>query len=106
MPDPASIPAAFASVKSAIEIAKLIKDSGASLEKAEVKLRLADLVSTLADARMELAEVQEAMASKDARIRELESAFQTKSALKRVGDAMYACDDSGTPTGQAFCIGC
>ena len=61
MPDIASIGAALASIKTATEIAKLIKDSGASLEKAEVKLQIANLISSLADAKIELAELQTEM---------------------------------------------
>ena len=61
MPDLASISAALASIKTATEIAKLIKDSGASLEQAEVKLQIANLISSLADAKIELAELQTEM---------------------------------------------
>ena len=61
MPDIASIGAALASIKTATEIAKLIKDSGASLEQAEVKLQIANLISSLADAKIELAELQTEM---------------------------------------------
>ena len=44
----------FTSVKTAIDIAKLIKDSGVSLEKAEVKLQLAELIGALANVKIEL----------------------------------------------------
>jgi len=38
------IAVAVGSVKSAIEIAKLLKDSAGSFDKAEVKLQLAELI--------------------------------------------------------------
>jgi len=58
MPDITSIGAVLTSIKTATEIAKLIKDSGASLEQAEVKLQIANLINSLADAKIELAELQ------------------------------------------------
>lgn len=69
--DIASISAALAGIKSATEIAKIIKDSGASLEQAEVKLKLAELIGALADAKIEIANIREDMSSKDGQIKEL-----------------------------------
>ncbi|XQF94157.1 hypothetical protein ACOBV9_23035 (plasmid) [Pseudoalteromonas espejiana] len=48
MPDIASIGAALASIKATTDIAKLIKESGTSLEQAEVKLQIWNLISSLA----------------------------------------------------------
>lgn len=42
-----------------------IKDSGTSLEKAEVKLQIAELISSLADIKIELADVQGILIEKD-----------------------------------------
>ena len=41
---------AVGSIKSAIDIAKVLKDGADTLDKAEVKLQLAELISSLADA--------------------------------------------------------
>jgi ribosomal protein L37AE/L43A len=59
--DIASISTAVSSVKTAIDIAKLLKDSADSFEKAEVKLQLAELISSLADAKLHIAEIQDAL---------------------------------------------
>ena len=59
------IAVAVGSVKSAIEIAKLLKDSADSFDKAEVKLKLAELIGSLADAKMQIAEIQEALMDSD-----------------------------------------
>ncbi len=67
--DMASISAALSSIKTATEIAKLIKESDVSLEKAESKLKLADLISALADAKIQIAEIQQIIIEKDAEIR-------------------------------------
>lgn len=67
--DMASISAALVSIKTATDIAKLIKDSDVSLEKAESKLKLAELISALADAKIQIADVQQFLIEKDAEIR-------------------------------------
>ncbi len=46
--DIAAIGSLLSSLKTATDIAKFIKDSDVSLEKAETKLKLAELVSALA----------------------------------------------------------
>ena len=69
----AAITAALSGIKSATDIAKLIKNSGVSLEAAEIKLKLADLIEALADAKIELANVKELVASKEDEIKALEA---------------------------------
>jgi hypothetical protein len=54
VPDIASITSALSSIKAASDIVKLVRESGLTLEKAEVKLKLAELVEKLADAKLEL----------------------------------------------------
>ncbi len=76
--DITSFSAALAGIKSATEIAKIIKDSGASLEKAEVKLQLADLISALADAKIEMANIREVISEKEAEINELRKELEIK----------------------------
>ena len=76
--DMASITAALGSIKAAAELAKLIKDSGASLEQAEVKLKIAELISALADAKIELATIQGVLLEKDLKIDELTKLIDQK----------------------------
>jgi hypothetical protein len=106
MPDITTIATVLSSLKTATDIAKFLRESDLSIERAELKLKLADLISALAETKMELAELQEAISGKDKRIAELEEAFESKDSLVRKGDAMYAKDDSGKPTGVAFCLRC
>lgn len=75
MPDIATIGAILNSVKAATEIAKFLKDTDISLEKAEAKLKLAELVSALADTKLEIAEIQELLIEKDKKIKELQYAL-------------------------------
>ena len=81
MTDITTISAALGSIKVATDIARLIKDSGASLEQAEVKLQIAELIVSLADAKIELAEVQVLLSSKDREIEELKKKLITKEAI-------------------------
>lgn len=79
--DLTSISTVLGSLKTATEIAKLIKESDWSLEKAETKLKLAELISALADAKIEVTEIQQVLIEKDSKIRELEETLLTKQKL-------------------------
>lgn len=106
MPDFATIGAALSSIKTATDIVKFLRGSDLSLERAELKLKLADLLSSLADAKIELIEVQETLAGKDKKIAELEDAFHKKDSLVRQYDAYYTADENGKPTGVPYCLRC
>lgn len=106
MPDIATIGAALSSIKTATEIVKFLRESDTSLERAEMRLKLADVVSALADAKMEIVDVQETLAQKDQRISELEEAFQSKDALVKHYDAYYARNSEGKAIGAPFCLRC
>jgi hypothetical protein len=80
--DVAAISAVLSSIRTATEIAKLIKDSDISLEKAEIKLKLAELISALADAKIEMAEIQQTLLNKDDELRKLREQFVVKENLK------------------------
>ncbi|MEZ9897582.1 hypothetical protein AB4379_09015, partial [Vibrio breoganii] len=67
----AAITGALSGIKAASEIAKIIKDSGTSLEAAEIKFKLAELIDALADAKIEVADFKELISLKDDQINEL-----------------------------------
>ena len=79
--DITSIATVLNSLKTATEIAKLIKNSDVSLEKAESKLKLADLISALADAKIEVTEIQQSLLEKENVILELKSKLEVKSKI-------------------------
>jgi hypothetical protein len=106
MPDITSIAAILSSIKTATDIAKFLRESDLSLERAELKLKLADLVGALAEAKMELAGIQETLSAKDKQIASLEEAFESKDSLVRRYDAYYLADENGNPTGTAYCLRC
>lgn len=79
--DITTIATLLGNVKTATEIAKAIKDSGTTLEAAEVKFKLAELISALADVKMEAATVQTELLDAQEQIRKLEAAAKQRAAL-------------------------
>ncbi|WP_421781829.1 hypothetical protein [Kiloniella litopenaei] len=104
MADIAAIAGILGSVKTAVEITKLIKDSSDSLEQAEVKLKLAELIGALADVKMEAAEIQTHLIARDERIRELEQKLKTKDDV--VYEAPYYWLINGDDKDGPFCQKC
>ncbi len=79
--DMSAISAILGSIKTASDLAKLIKDSGISLQEAEGKMKLADLISALADAKIEMASVQQVLIEKDSEIHKLQEKLEIKKKL-------------------------
>lgn len=99
-----TIAAVISSIKSATDIAKLLKETDLSLEKAEVKLKLSDLYSALADAKMQIADIQDLLREKDSKIRELEEALTVNASLEYEAP-YYWCVRDGKKDGP-FCQQC
>jgi hypothetical protein len=106
MVDLSIISGVLSSLKTATDIAKFLRESDLSLEKAELKLKLADLIGSLADAKIQTVEIQEDLQNKDKRIAELEEAFGTKDDLVRHLDAYYTVNEAGKPVGIPYCLKC
>ncbi|KPF41550.1 hypothetical protein IP80_21135 [beta proteobacterium AAP65] len=106
MPDIAAISSVLSSLKTATEITKLIRESDVSLEKAELKMKLAELMGALADAKIEMTAVQETISDRDQRIAELEDSFEKKASVFRHYDAYYIEGEAGSPLGQPHCLRC
>ncbi|ENO1850667.1 hypothetical protein [Vibrio vulnificus] len=104
MVDISMLSAALGSVKTATEIAKLIKESGTSLEKAEVKLQIAELISTLADIKMELADVQTLLIQKDEEIAALQNKLMLKESV--IWEKPYYFIKDGEKKDGPYCQQC
>jgi len=104
MPDIATIGAALGSIKTATDIAKIIKDSGSSLEQAEIKYKVAELISALADAKIEIADVQGIILDKDRVINELRESIEKKESLQ--WDKPYYWKVSGDDKDGPYCQKC
>lgn len=106
MPDISVISSVLTSLKTATDIAKFFRETDFSLEKAELKLKLAELMSALADAKMEMSSVQDTITERERRIAELEEAFQRKATVVRDRDAYYNVGEDGKPIGSPMCLRC
>ncbi|UCH95558.1 MAG: hypothetical protein JSV88_01585 [Candidatus Aminicenantes bacterium] len=104
MTDITAVTSLLGSLKTAIDIAKLITASDLSLEKAETKLKFADLISALANARVEVAGLQNLISEKDEKIKKLEEALEIKQKLRYEAPYYWLVDDS-TKEGP-FCQVC
>lgn len=82
MSDLASIQDVLASIKTATGIARSIRRADASPEKAESKMKLAELLDALAQAKTKIAGIEELLLEKDRRIRELEQATDIRGRRK------------------------
>jgi hypothetical protein len=102
--DVLTISAALKTIKTAADIAKVIKESNASLERAETKLQLAELMSTLADAKIQLTEIQQLIIDKDLQIRSLQEQLALRESL--VWEAPYYWLMNGELKDGPFCQHC
>lgn len=106
MPDLTTISTILSSVKAATDIAKFISGADLSLEKAEMKMKVAELISCLADTKIATAEINDIIRQKDDKIKELEEAFALKQKLKLYKDAYYEMNERGIPLGHPYCAHC
>lgn len=102
--DIAAISSLLSSLKTATEIAKFVRETDSSLEKAETKLKLADLIGALADAKIEAAGIQQVILERDEQIRELTAELKLKSDLKWRQPYYYMLGSDGTES--HFCQHC
>ncbi len=102
--DISSINSLLFTIKSATDIVTIIKQSGSSLEEAEVKLKLAELISALADLKMEVANIRELLAEKDTEIQRLKQELQIKANV--VWKRPFYCLESDGSKEEPYCQKC
>ena len=98
------IATALAGIKTATEIAKLIKDSDATLEKAEVRFKMAELIEALADTKLQISDIKQLLVEKDESIAKLERAAAIRASLTY--DAPYYWRLEGEGRDGPFCQKC
>ena len=106
MPDIASITAAINGLKTATELVRYLRDTEQAFKTADLKLRIADLVDALANAKLALTDIQELLTNKDAEIGRLTEALKLKGDVVRYHDAYYSKSEAGGPLGDPFCSLC
>lgn len=96
MADISSLSTAIAGIRHATEIARLIRDAGPTLADAEQKLKLAELLNALADAKIAIAELKDNAEEKDSELKRMREALTTKAKLKHSG-TFYTSEGDTTP---------
>ena len=104
MVDIATIGAALTSIKIATEIAKALKNSGVTLEKAEQKLQLAELICALADVKVEVAGMQNLVLEKDEQITKLKKKLNKEINVEYEEPYYWVVEDG--QKGGPFCQVC
>jgi len=89
---------ALVSIKTAWDVAKIVKTVSDDLGSAELKMQVAELMSALADAKVQAAETVELVA-------ELEKIIKTKSEMSFDGNMYYKKKDGGDKEGP-WCPTC
>lgn len=89
----AAVTSALTSIRVATDIAKLITGADLSLEKAELKLKLAELIGALADAKIQVADIKEIMLEKDTTINDLKQQMDVESKMQYRKPHYWRVDD-------------
>lgn len=104
MTDLTSISSMLTSITSALEIAKLIKDSDVTLEKSEQKLKLANLIDTIVEIKIQYADVKQVLLDKDQEISKLKQQLDLENELEF--DAPYYWRIKNGKKDGPFCPQC
>lgn len=86
---------ALGSLKAASDIVRGISAASTSLEKAELKLRIAELADLLVGARMAVVEAQEEIISLRAQVAALRARADDRSKLVKRGNVYFFNEDAG-----------
>ena len=105
MPDLTAISTVLSSIKAATDIAKIVRESGLTLEQAEYKLKLAELVEKLADAKLQIASIQDIIDERDRKIKELEAAAIIRGKVSFEPPYYWLTDENGRRDGP-YCQQC
>ena len=80
--DITTISTALGSLKTAYELSKIISDSSDSLEQAETKLKLSELINAIADTKSQISDIKLELIEKNERIQELENNLKIQNDLE------------------------
>jgi len=101
----ADIAGIVATLRGATDIAKALATADSAIEKAELKLRLAEIMTKLALAQTDALEIDLQIIHYHDRIKQLEDALRISATVGKDGDAYYELKD-GKPSGSPYCLRC
>ncbi len=105
MTDSFAIGAALNGIKIAVDIAKALRNSDLSLEKAEMKFKIAELLEAIADAKINIADVKDIIETRENEINELKKAFEVKENVTRKGN-YYVLESDPEGEINKYCLTC
>jgi hypothetical protein len=97
---------ALSGIATAAGIAKDLREIDKGLDQAEMKAKLADVISNLADVRFALVDARDEMRARDQEIARLKETFAFKASLVSVRGYKYEAFEDGGPKGTPFCPRC
>lgn len=100
------IAAGIAAATQALSLAKAIAETPGIVEKAELKLQIAELYTVLSDTKLSLVDAGTEISKRGAEIKRLNELLDYKANLLRSGSAYFETDDGGKATGDPFCQHC
>ena len=100
------IAAAISSINFTIEGVKALSKASGAIERAELKLQLAEMMGALAEVKLELTQAMEDRTFHQQQIARLEEALRIKETVRREGDAYYKLDENGNAVGEPYCLRC
>lgn len=100
------ISAGIAAATQAIGLAKALAETPGIVEKAELKLQIAELYTVLSDTKLALVDAGTHISDRDAEIKRLTELLEHKANIIRVGSAYFETDEDGNPFGDPFCQHC
>ncbi|MEQ1950567.1 hypothetical protein [Mesorhizobium sp. CN2-181] len=96
----------LAAASQVLGVIKELRDIDKGLSQGELKARMADLYSSVADIRMALADANEELRAKDREIAELKARFEQTSQLVEFRGYQYKAGPDGKPRGKPMCPVC
>lgn len=93
-------------VKAGADLLRGVMTAEKALSEAEWKLKLADAISLLADARMAIVDAGEKSAELENEVSRLKDALQAKEQLVRHHGVYFNAGQDGGPEGEAYCSHC
>jgi hypothetical protein len=96
----------LSTLSAAIKFAGELNEAGKLLDSAEWKLKVADLKSTLADAKIAVVEFKDIIDAREKEIERLKANFQLGEDCVRYEPFLYAKGSDGMPSGYPYCSRC
>lgn len=98
--------ALLSSTSAAIGVAKAVSEAKGAYDQADLKLQMAEILSTLADVKIALAEAQSEGKAKDDEISRLKEAFAFQGTVVEYYGWKFPATKHGEPYGTPFCPRC